>query len=81
MQEYYRDNFAEAEGEQKLIDTLLRGFAYAEVNEEKNMCHLDMYVVRPKEVDDEHVTTIGHEVLHCVYGPGYHVRWLTDGLK
>ena len=77
MQAYYRDNFAELEGELKIIDERLRGFGYTEVNEEHNICHLDMYVVRPQEVDDEHVTTIGHEVLHCVYGPGYHVRWFS----
>ena len=76
MQAYYRDNFAEAEGEEKLIDKFLRGFSFVEeYEEEKNICHMDMYVVRPIEVDDDKVDTIGHEVLHCVYGSEYHTRW------
>ena len=37
MQVYYRDNFAEAEGEEKLIDERLRGFSYVEVYEEHNI--------------------------------------------
>jgi len=50
----------------------LEGFSGVEEYMPHNFCHLDMYVVRPKSVDDEHVLTIGHEVLHCVYGVDYH---------
>lgn len=76
MQEFYRDNFAEEQKEVVEIDPLLRGFSLVEGRPEKHICHVDMYVVRAMEVDDEYTTTIGHEVLHCVYGPNYHInKW------
>ena len=28
----------------------------------------EVNIVQPKYVDDEHTLTLGHEVLHCVYG-------------
>lgn len=31
----------------------------------------DIYTVRPSKIDDEAVLTLGHEMLHCVYGK-YH---------
>lgn len=76
MQEFYRDNFAEEQGEVIKVDPLLRGFSLVEGRPEKHICHVDMYVVRPAEVDDDKVLTIGHEVMHCVYGPNYHInKW------
>ena len=33
--------------------------------------HCDLYLVRPVEVDDEWVNTVGHELLHGIYG-SYH---------
>ena len=74
MQEYYLEHFGEQEGETE-IDTLMRGFSDSAGDAEKNICLVDLYVVRPQEVDDKPTLTIGHEVLHCVYGPGYHVKW------
>ena len=74
MQEYYLEHFGEQEGETE-IDTLMRGFSDSAGDVEKNICLVDLYVVRPQEVDDAKTKTIGHEVLHCVYGPGYHVKW------
>jgi len=56
-------------------DRLMRAFSASEVYEEKGMCHLDVYLVRPTLVDDYETTSVGHEVLHCVYGPDYHVTW------
>ena len=32
-------------------------------------CHV--FTMAPKYVDDQNVTTLGHEVLHCIYGK-YH---------
>ncbi len=74
MQEYYFENVGKAAGELK-VDIRLRGYSASEPYEDKNICHLDMYVVRPTEVDDDKTLTIGHEVLHCVYGPHYHIDW------
>ena len=31
----------------------------------------DIYTVRPSKTDDEAVLTLGHEMLHCIYG-SYH---------
>lgn len=53
------------------IETDLQGLSAYEPYVDKNFCHLDMYVVRPREVDDEYTLTIGHEVVHCVHGD-YH---------
>ncbi len=53
------------------IEADLLGLSAYEPYPEKNFCHLDMYAVRPQEVDDEPTVTIGHEVLHCVHG-AYH---------
>lgn len=48
--------------------------AYSECwrNEEKNIAYCDIYVARPQEVDGEHTLSLGHEVLHGVYGTEYH---------
>lgn len=70
MQEYYRVKYKEEK-----IDQQMRGFSAAEPYPDKNICHLDLYTVRPKEVDDNVTLTIGHEVLHCVHGPRYHRIW------
>jgi len=59
----------------KVDDKLVRAFSGSEPYETKNVCHLDMYVVRPTYVDDDRTLSVGHEVLHCVYGPDYHVIW------
>lgn len=31
-----------------------------------------VYVPEPTRLDDNRTTILGHEVLHCVYGPSYH---------
>ncbi len=57
-------------------DEQMRSFSLAEVyDEDKNICHLDLYAVRPILVDDDKTLSIGHEVLHCVNGPDYQVTW------
>ena len=75
MQEYYLEHFGE-EANEDVIDEYMRGFSASEPVPEKNICHLDLYAVRPLEVDDTYTLTIGHEVLHCVHGPGYHIDWI-----
>lgn len=35
----------------------------------RGTCHV--FTMAPKYVDDQKVTTLGHEVLHCIYGK-YH---------
>ena len=56
-------------------DKFMRSFSASEIYEEKNMCHLDLFAVRPILVDDDPTLSIGHEVVHCVYGPDYHEVW------
>ena len=72
MQEYYLEHFGE-ENEETEIDPLMMGFSWSDPLPAKNICRLELYVVRPIEVDDDPTATIGHEVLHCVHGPDYHV--------
>jgi hypothetical protein len=50
----------------------LQGYSECERYLKKNLAHCDLYVVRPTYVDDEETLTIGHEVLHGVYGHDYH---------
>jgi len=71
MQEFYFENVGKKKGDDE-IDRLMRGFSGSEAYPDKNMCHLDLYAVRPIKVDGDRTLTIGHEVLHCVYGPSYH---------
>jgi len=71
MQEYYHSEHADEDEE---IDKLMQGFSLWEPNVEKNICHIELYTVRPSAVDDNETTSIGHEVLHCVSGH-YHVAW------
>ncbi len=52
--------------------SILMGFSYCEHYEERNFAHCDLYLVRPTEVDDDETLTIGHELLHGVYGEEYH---------
>lgn len=30
--------------------------------------HCDIYAVRPTRIDDEATRTLGHELMHCIYG-------------
>jgi hypothetical protein len=53
--------------EDEKYDPELMGFSLCEHYEEHGAAHCDLYVVRPKIVDDEATLTIGHEVLHGVY--------------
>ena len=53
-------------------DDRLSGYSECEPYAAHNFSHCDLYVVRPQIVDDEHTLTIGHEVLHGVYGDQYH---------
>lgn len=39
---------------------------------ENNIAYCTIWSVRPTFVDDEHTLTIGHEVEHGIWGPGYH---------
>jgi|GEM_PF-6626830 len=72
MQDYRFLHFAEELNIVEVERDIL-GFSGSEpYAESHNFCHLDMYVVRPTVVDDEETSTIGHEFLHCVYGPDYH---------
>jgi len=74
MQEFYLEKFGAANDEDE-IDPLMRAFSGAEPYPEMNFCHLDLYALRPVLVDDRYTLDIGHEVIHCVYGPNYHVDW------
>ncbi len=68
MQKYFLDEYDE-------LDEDMRAFSGSEPYPDKNVCHLDLYIVRPTYVDDDDTLSIGHEVLHCVHGPDYHVFW------
>lgn len=48
-------------------DNLL-GMSDCEWKEDANIAYCDIFVVRPKFVDDEEACTIGHEVMHAIYG-------------
>ena len=50
----------------------VRGWSDCAVYHDHNFAHCDIFVVEPTYLDDNKVTTIGHEVLHGVYGPNYH---------
>lgn len=65
-----QDYRAWAEDEE--VDRDMAAYSASEPYPTKNVCHLDAYVVRPLEVDDDMTLSIGHEVLHCVHGPEYH---------
>ena len=61
-----------AEMDEEEVDDRLQGYSLIERYDDRDMCHMDMYAVVPNEVDGNHTLTIGHEVLHCVYGEDYH---------
>lgn len=75
MQQAYIRIFGPEDADVEVVDGLLRGFSGTWAVPEKNICVLDLYAVRPQEVDDDATLTIGHEVLHCVYGTKYHRIW------
>lgn len=68
MQQWFFDEYGE-------FDEDMRSFSGSEPYADKNVCHLDLYAVRPILVDDDFTLSIGHEVIHCVHGPDYHVYW------
>lgn len=50
----------------------VEGLALWFLSKETNkMKRCEIHVVVPSDVDDEHMTTWGHELAHCVYGT-YH---------
>jgi hypothetical protein len=61
-----------AEMEEYLEVSGISGYSECFRNEEHNIAYCDIYSVRPTEVDDDPTTTVGHEVLHGVYGADYH---------
>jgi len=46
----------------------VKGYSECEINEEENIAYCDIYSVRPTHIDDDATTTVGHEVLHGVFG-------------
>jgi hypothetical protein len=42
----------------------LQGFAI--MSPDDNVC--EVFIVQPDRIDDKHTLTLGHEVLHCLYG-------------
>lgn len=46
------------------VDPSLAGFAIMSPSD--TVC--EIFIVRPKNIDDENTLTLGHEVLHCLYG-------------
>lgn len=71
LQDHYFETFGKDKGDEG-PDRLMAGYSGTETYLTHNFCHLDLYAVRSSEVDDDEALTIGHEVLHCVHGPGYH---------
>ena len=45
--------------------------SFCERNEERNIAWCDIYTTEPMNIDGERTLTLGHEVLHGVWG-GYH---------
>lgn len=56
-----------------LDDRHVLGQSNCEFYQSRNYSHCDLYLVLPKYVDDEWVNTVGHEVLHGLFGD-YHIR-------
>jgi len=55
--------------------TGLQGFAlwyeFPNGKPEDELYTCEIHIARPGRVDDTHTLTLGHEMLHCVYG-SYH---------
>jgi hypothetical protein len=51
--------------------TEFEGISLCDRNVEKNIAWCDVHIVRNQSVDGEHTLTLGHEVLHGVFG-NYH---------
>lgn len=49
----------------------LKGQATYYLNDSNNECHIKIYKPSPVKVDDEYALTLGHELMHCLYGQ-YH---------
>ncbi len=58
LQEYF--------SEERLV-----GYSECETKPEKNIAYCDLYLIRPKTVDDDSTTGVGHELLHGLFG-SYH---------
>jgi len=52
-------------------ESLLEGMSECEIKEDKNIAYCDLYLIRPKFVDDDATTGVGHELLHGLFG-SYH---------
>ncbi len=64
--------FESAEELQEYFDEeRLTGYSECEHKPEKNIAYCDLYLVRPKFVDDDATTGTGHEQLHGFFG-SYH---------
>lgn len=59
----------------RLVDNGLQGFAvwheWPNGEPENTEFECQIHSIKPKRIDDRHVTTLGHELLHCLYGT-YH---------
>ena len=50
----------------------LEGLSNCTRDVKNNTAHCDVWIFEPMFVDDEHTLTLGHEVLHGVFGNRYH---------
>lgn len=51
------------------------GFSECEVHEEQNIAYCHIHAVRPKVIDDIWSATLGHEVLHGLWGQ-FHLEYI-----
>lgn len=49
-------------------DEYLEGFSLFMRNVPARRSVCEVHIIEPQEIDGEHTLTLGHEVLHCVYG-------------
>lgn len=54
-----------------LGDNEIVGEAHCEYYNDQNFSHCDIFSLPPQHLDDEHVLTLGHELLHALKGE-YH---------
>lgn len=64
--------YEEITGDELPADETLEGLSDCWRNVAQNIAYCDIWVFESKYVDDEHTLTMGHEVLHGVFGDRYH---------
>lgn len=67
---YFYDTKEEMQAEGEIDD--VDGYSYCSRDVEQNIAYCEVHIPRPRIVDGHNSWTLGHEVLHGVYGAEYH---------